>query len=51
VKPISNQWQPTDSQQTPFPTVPVAASAAAIIVVAGLLVYLKKRHPKLGGTT
>jgi hypothetical protein len=39
----------TISKPEPFPTFLVAAISVAVVVVAGLLIYLKKRPPKSGG--
>ena len=41
----------TISKPEPFPTFLVAAISVPVVVVAGLLVYLKKRPPKSGGKT
>jgi hypothetical protein len=41
----------TISKPEPFPTFLVAAVSVAVVVVAGLLIYLKKRPSKSGGKT
>ena len=41
----------TISKPEPFPTFLVAAISVAVVVVAGLLIYLKKRPLKSGGKT